>query len=112
MVVELVLTTEVALMPSNLTVKVAFPGVNPIPVIVTVVEPAVLPELGFTLVTVCESVNSTSACNPLVCPSAAALSNSPTQSSSHTCQVVTKFPLASAITSHGSWSSPIGSPSW
>src|SRR6266542_1230535 len=40
-------------------------------------------------------------CSMEVCPSAVASSNEPTQSSSHTCQVVVKFPSASAVTIHG-----------
>src|SRR6476646_168597 len=38
------------------------------------------------------SVNITSACNPELNPSAVALKVEPRQSSSHTCQVVTKLP--------------------
>ena len=58
------------------------------------------------------SVNSCHTFSPEDCPIALARNNSPTQSSSHTCHVVVKFPLPSANTSHVSWSAPIGSPIW
>src|SRR5439155_12958397 len=103
--VSVVLVTLVAdtVVPPNLTAKLA-PLVNPLPVIVTGVPPAVVPARG--LREFVASVNVVSPCSKELCPSATNFNVAPDSSSSFgTIHVAEIFPFSLAVAYQGACAS-------